>query len=195
MTINYRNIADSIDFYTKHGIEYIESPWTVSKEISGLTKPEEKKNDYEILHNKKTLVASGEQSFLYLMLKGFLPRGTFQTVTPCFRDDLFDLTHTKYFIKNELINTKDVTNNSLHQLIDYAFKFYSDKLSRINVEKVKTDEGYDINFISQGKRIEIGSYGIRRTEIGDYVYGTGCAEPRLSHCQKLLNNTYETILK
>ncbi len=191
MKINYRNLADSVDFYTKHGIEYIETPWTVSKEISGLTKPEEKKNDYEILHNKKTLVASGEQSFLYLMLKGYLPKGIFQTIGPCFRDDLFDLTHTKYFIKNELINTKEVNTNKLHELMDLAFKFFIDKLSRSNVEKVKTTEGYDINFVSQDKTIELGSYGIRRTEIGDYIYATGCAEPRLSHCQYLLNKTYE----
>lgn len=186
MTIDYRNIADSIDFYSKHGIEYIETPWTVSKEISCLTKPEEKKNDYEILHNKKTLVASGEQSFLYLMLKGYLPKGIWQTVTPCFRDDLFDLTHTKYFIKNELINTKDASDQSMYELMDYAFQFFSTKISKEFLIKEKTDEGYDINFILDKRKIELGSYGIRLTDIGNYIYSTGVAEPRLSYCQHLL---------
>ncbi len=97
--INYLNIHDSTVFYENLGFKRIESPWTVSKYVSEITRPEEK-IDYQMVHNKKVIVASGEQSFLYLYLKSFLPLGKFQTVTPCFRDELFDETHTKYFIKN-----------------------------------------------------------------------------------------------
>lgn len=186
MTINYRNLADSIDFYSKHGIEYIETPWTVSKEISNLTKPEDKKNDYEILHNKKTLVASGEQSFLYLMLKGYLPKGQYMTTTPCFRDDLFDLTHTKYFMKTELIDTKTVNFNTLNVLTDLAMAFFSTKIDKKYLEYEQTEIGRDINFVLDKRKIELGSYGIRSTDIGNYVYGTGCAEPRLSYCQQII---------
>lgn len=105
--INYQIIQDSIDYYSKCGFERIESPWAVSAEVANITKPEGKTN-FIINHNDKALVASGEQSFLYLYLKGFLPKGCYQTVTPCFRYENFDILHTKYFIKNELIDTKNV---------------------------------------------------------------------------------------
>lgn len=180
MLIDYKNIHDSTLFYADRGYKRIEAPWTVSKYISDITKPNDKV-DYRLQHNKKVLVASGEQSFLYLYLKSFLPHGKFQTVTPCFRDELFDLTHTKYFMKNELIMTEDVKYDSMMKMIDDCYNFFSTKLNRTHLEKVKTDEGYDITYMG----IEIGSYGIRECEFLKYIYGTGCAEPRLSTCQHI----------
>lgn len=78
--INYKILDESINFYEKSGFSRVESPWTVTQQISQITKPQDK-IDFEIKHNGKVLVASGEQSFLYLYLKGFLPKGRFQTVT------------------------------------------------------------------------------------------------------------------
>lgn len=46
---------------------------------------------------------------------------------------------------------------------------------------VGTTDGYDITY----KGIELGSYGMRKCEFLEWVYGTGCAEPRLSYCQNL----------
>jgi hypothetical protein len=93
--INYGIIDQSIRYYEQNSFARVESPWTVTKQISDITRPGEKK-DFQLVHeNGKVLVASGEQSFLYLYLKGFLPRGMFQTVTPCFRQDTFDILHTK----------------------------------------------------------------------------------------------------
>lgn len=180
--INYQNIADSITFYEKLKYSHIESPWTVTKQVALITKPKfmEYKPDFQILHNKKVLVASGEQSFLYLYLKGFLPKGTFQTVTPCFRYDEFDEYHTKYFIKNELINTNDATNYELDRMIEHALDFFSSKLDCKYLQVIENDSnGFDIQY----KGIELGSYGIRSCKFLDWVYGTGCAEPRLSSCQ------------
>lgn len=98
--IDYSRLDRSLIHYgdSIHKYNRIESPWTVTKVVSAVTKPDNR-NDWEIIGKDKVLVASGEQSFLYLYLKKFLPKGKFQTITPCFRDEAFDITHTKYFIK------------------------------------------------------------------------------------------------
>ena len=184
--INYGIINDSNEYYEKEGFLRIESPWTVSKPISDITKPVEKQ-DFKIEYNQKVLVASGEQSFLYLYLKQFLPKGRFQTTTPCFRDEIFDSTHTKYFIKTELIDTKNVTMESLNQITDKCFIFFSKYLKKETLSIDKSD-GYDINYNFSGKQYELGSYGIRNCDFLSWIYGTGCAEPRLSSIINLNKN-------
>jgi len=198
--IDYQNIADSIKHYENNGYQRIESPWTVTKAIGDITKPPSVAIDFEILGKSKVLVASGEQSFLYLYLKGFLPKGRFQTVTPCFREEIFDQIHSKYFIKNELIVTDEVNEKELFNVVQCAFKFFmtrfeeeikSNPLGALHVREYKSDKNelcYDIEYCYKQKFIELGSYGIRRCEYLSWIYGTGCAEPRLSYCQKLKHN-------
>ena len=181
--IDYNIIARSIDYYTQNGFSRIETPWTVTKKISEITKPNGKE-EFEILGKNKVLVASGEQGFLYLYLKGFLPKGRFMTITPCFRDEIFDITHTKYFIKNELICTDDTSDSSLMCIIDICEKFFEKELSD-KVDIISTEFGYDIEY----KGIEIGSYGIRECDYLKWIYATGVAEPRLSN----LINKYNGI--
>ena len=174
--INYQNLADSILFYEKQGYKRIEAPWLIPPCIDDITKPEDKKH-YMLKHNDKCLVASGEQSFLYLYLKENLPLGKFQTITPCFRDERYDLFHEKYFMKNELINTEDTSKFALENMIESAMNFYRTIVpdrSKLNV--VETDIGFDIEY----NNVELGSYGIRQCEFLKWIYGTGCAEPRLS---------------
>lgn len=194
--IDYNNIAKSIDFYTGYKFARIESPWTVTDAISNITKPPGCQNFTLTRGNKiKVLVASGEQSFLYLYAKGFLPPGMFQTVTPCFRDEVFDDIHTKYFIKNELIRTDNATSGMIAPMIDMAMEFFGIILGsgrgKLDVEDVGQDGQRDIVFVytdktdNEVKRIELGSYGLRRTSYLKWVYGTGCAEPRLSHVVRL----------
>lgn len=180
--IDYSIINNSIQYYESLGFKRIESPWTVTKAVSAITKPPDCK-DWEITGKDKVLVASGEQSFLYLYLKGFLPLGKFQTITPCFREDSFDITHTKYFIKNELIITDKVNNESLMELINGCKSFFESELNN-KVDIVKTEQGYDLEV----KGIEIGSYGIRSCDYLDWVFGTGCPEPRLSFVKNILSN-------
>ena len=82
--INYKIISDSIDYYENNGFKRVEIPWTVSEGVVNITKPKDTIN-FQLKHNNKCLVASGEQSFLYLYLKEFLPKGTYQGITPCYR--------------------------------------------------------------------------------------------------------------
>lgn len=174
--IDYGIISDSIDFYEVKGFSRVEVPWTVTKGISDITKPLGA-GDFELVHNDgKVLVASAEQSFLYQYAKGFLPKGKFQAVTPCFRKERFDSIHTKYFIKNELIVTDDVSTSSLKSVIDSSFQFFLKYAENSDISIVKTDIGYDIEI----KGIEVGSYGIRSCDFLTWIYGTGVAEPRLS---------------
>jgi seryl-tRNA synthetase len=178
--IDYNLIAKSIEHYSKEGYVRIESPWTVARAISNITRPPDAK-EFELSNKDKVLVASGEQSFLALYNKGFLPLGKYQTCTPCFRDETFTLLHTKYFIKNELIITDDVSEESLHKMIDAAVRFF--KQLGLDVGVVETERtqlgkfpAYDIYYMGD----ELGSYGMRHCDYLTWVYGTGCAEPRLS---------------
>lgn len=174
--IDYNIIARSIPFYESAGFQRIESPWTVTPAISNITKPHGAK-DMPITGKDKVLVASGEQSFLSMYNKGFLPKGRFQSVTPCFRDESFTPFHTKYFIKNELIITDVVDEKTLKFMIDTAVEFFTEIGLGVKVKSVSSVlPSYDIEF----EGIELGSYGIRRCDFLYWIYGTGVAEPRLS---------------
>jgi hypothetical protein len=181
--INYQHIHDSVQFYENAGFKRVESPWTVTEQISKITAPPGVCL-FSIKEKNKVLVASGEQSFLALYNKGFLPKGKFQTVTPCFRDESFDSLHTKYFIKNELIRTDVVTEDALHDLIACSIMFFSGYFVN-DIRELKVVETgknmYDIVF----KDVELGSYGIRKCDFLTWIYGTGVAEPRLSRTMEM----------
>lgn len=178
--INYKLLDDSLKFYEEQGFKRIETPWTVSEFVDNITKPQDRIS-FQLKHNDKCLVASGEQSFLYLYLKEFLPKGQFQTITPCYRYESFDFLHTKYFMKNELIKTDEVNKSGLNFVVDCALGFYRQYFPYNEISIVTTNDGFDI--LCNGK-IELGSYGIRECEFLTWIYGTGCAEPRMS---KLIN--------
>lgn len=173
--INYKLLDDSLIHYENKGFKRIEAPWTVSQYVDNITRPEDRV-PFELKHNDKRLVASGEQSFLYLYLKEFLPLGQFQTITPCYRYESFDYLHTKYFMKNELIKTDVVNKVELDRMIVTALEFFYRFFPKTDLDTVKTEEGYDITV----NGIELGSYGIRGCEFLEWIYGTGCAEPRTS---------------
>lgn len=177
--INYGILHNSTEFYAAKGFTRIESPWTVTRQVSEITKPPTAK-EFALQHEDgKVLVASAEQSFLYLYLKGFLPFGQFQSITPCFRHDSFDQFHTKYFMKNELIETKTVNETRLMEIVNMAEEFFGMYFPPSDLEIVGdgiTALGYDIKY----KGIELGSYGIRSCDYLEWIYATGVAEPRLS---------------
>lgn len=182
--IDYSIISASNKFYENLGYKRIESPWTVSESIDNLTKPEDRPH-LQLKHNNKCLVASGEQSFLYLILKGFLPNGKYQTTTPCFRYESFDDLHTKYFIKTELIQTDNVTEDYLHKTINNAKDFFSLYLDKDKIlTKIVDDNQIDLEY----KGIELGSYGIRECSFIKWIYATGVAEPRLSTILNQIKN-------
>ncbi len=184
--IDYGRLYRSINFYELRGFVRVESPWVVTKELSSITKPYDKKDI--VLENGDVWVASGEQSFLYLYKNGFLPKGRFQTTTACFRDDAEDQTHSKYFIKNELIITDDVSTPALVSLINDCKEFFEKELGD-EVKLIKTEDGFDLEY----EGIELGSYGIRSCMFLDYIYGTAVAEPRFSLVKRLAEKKKSSI--
>lgn len=110
-----------------------------------------------------------------MQLKGFLAPGHYQAITPCFRDEPFDETHTKYFMKNEIFVTDIVNAEMLKDVGRYCKTFFEEELDDA-VSIVTTSEGFDLEY--QG--IELGSYGIRSCSFAKWIYATGCAEPRLT---------------
>lgn len=175
--VDYSLISRSISYYEDKGFKRIEAPWTVSKQVDDITRPEER-IPFQLKHNDKCLVGSGEQSFLYLYLKGFLPKGQFQTVTPCFRFESFDFLHTKYFIKNELIKTDEVDHKALLKVVEDSLQFFNFYFPQAKIVSTYNypNQSYDIVIDD----FELGSYGIRKCDFLTWIYGTGCAEPRMS---------------
>jgi len=172
--INYDLLSQAVKHYTNNGFEYIETPWIVS-EYSNRVTTGIINNEYKFKNNLE-LVGSGEQSFIELYINGLLPRGTYQTITPCFRTEIFyTLDRKKYFIKNELIDTKNVDDNRLNEIVNICYNFFS---TYVKCDVIETIDGFDI---VTKNNVELGSYGIRKTNFLDWIYATGCAEPRLSN--------------
>lgn len=178
--INYNLLHKSTVHYEKEGFKRIEAPWLVTEQINDITCPPEATKYYVTKGGKKkTFVASGEQSFLYLINKNFIPYGDYQTITPCMRDDDFDEYHTKYFMKNELIRyVESPSSNDVKDLVSYAESFFLSIGAQRNLLTIRETSPitYDIEYSG----IELGSYGMRRCAFCSWVYGTGLAEPRFS---------------
>jgi hypothetical protein len=170
--INWKRLMSAITYYNTCGFKFIDLDWTVDIETSAITKPLYKKDFF--IYNK-ALVASGEQSFLQMIIDGKLAPGKYCGITPCFRDEIPDELHSNWFMKVELIDILYPNKGGLDNMISCAELFYKDFI------KIKTIEiGNNLYDIESNSGIELGSYGIRKTIVGDYVFGTGLAEPRLS---------------
>lgn len=179
--INYEYLQDASNHYTDFGYTRIETPWMVTEEVDSITRPKEKK-PYVINGKNKNLIASGEQGFLYLMLKQYLPPGKYHTITPCFRDEPYDFEHSKTFMKLELINTLYVDEDNLMSMIQDAKEYFESILGGTTVQVKKTGNySYDLEHFG----VELGSYGIREYKHLKWIYGTGLAEPRFSRIVKI----------
>lgn len=166
--IDYSLLAEAKAFYLARGFAYVEVPWIVSIEADDVTRPA---NRDPVWVGEDRLVASGEQSFVQMMLAGLsMNTSLYQTITPCFRRDPVDTLHQPNFMKLELLGPPD----RLNHIKDCALWFF---LRYTDAETVETEEGYDI---VGPTGIELGSYGVREYDKFKWAYGTGCAEPRLS---------------
>lgn len=183
--INYLRLGQSQEFYETLGYQRLEAPWWVPTEIMNITVPDHVDpvdSLYYLEKNKKCLVASGEQSLLYLANQGLLPPGKYQTITPCFRDEVQGPLRRKFFMKNELMIAHSKDPKQLEEIVQTALSFFKTQVPDQNQLKVvTTPEGFDIEY----NNVEIGSYGIRRASFIDWIYGTGLAEPRFSRALKL----------
>lgn len=185
--MDYHHIAMAVDFYKGRGYVYVpDAPWHVGRDAYYATKPVDAV-DVSYVENvegirrharDEFLVASGEQSFLQMMLDGQkLKRHV--CVTPCYRVERYDNWHLPYFMKVELINAQDTDRSHLYDMVHDAMSFF-EKFFSIRTEVI----GDSVDIVEKGTRAELGSYGIRERDIGGkryrWIYGTGCAEPRLS---------------
>lgn len=180
--IDYEKIAAAVYHYETKGYKEIEVPWIISLDSMLITRP---KGARLFSTFAGELVASGEQSFLEIRKQ--LTPGKYQCVTPCFRDEqIHDGLHHQYFIKNELIWVleKDarfkleIVMDNLRALIKDAKSFFEGyaKTNLVDspLDNAVANQDIEIN------GIEVGSYGYRTYEDFHWIYGTGCAEPRLS---------------
>lgn len=169
MKINLNILNSAQKHYEEHGYKNTDVPWIVSQVPYEVTKPPGAK-DFATLGGN--LVASGEQSFIEMMLNGIkIDRA--QCFTPCFRDEVVDELHYTYFAKIELIDCNATEENLAYMIKAAAFFFnlYTD------VEVVELGSNlFDI--IDKHNKIEVGSYGIREYQNLKWIYGTGLAQPR-----------------
>ena len=179
--IDYLKLMAALKYYQQLGFQYVNLPWAVSDHFTDLTKPSNMKNFYL---NDLALVGSGEQSFLSMLANHQLPQGRYVGITPCFRDEpQVDELHSKYFMKVELIDTLNINFDSLENIIMSAMKFFTPYGIECEIENTGIGS-FDI--IDSVNRIELGSYGIRQIEGMQWIFGTGCAEPRLTNIIKKL---------
>lgn len=184
MLISTSVLMEALRFYSSKGYAPIDVPLVVDMDVSEHTKPD---GVPELYHGKvdgehKCYVASGEQSMIQLHKEGKLPDGMYMAVTPCYRHERFTSeTHYLMFMKLELIvvgvpfidsgevvcNVRDTAKEFFESIGIYVFSWDN------------MENGSDL-YSSDGK-IEYGSYGYRKMLDGTgYVYGTGCAFPRVS---------------
>src|SRR5699024_4434260 len=183
--IEYKNLTDSIKYFELLEFNRIEVPWIVPESVDAITRDV---STTPIVTKEGNLIASGEQGFLYLMLKGNLPKGKYCTITPCFRDDSYDMLHCPSFMKTELIIVEPTIKervNLFNNMIDSCVEFFSDffLLSELRVTETGKNMA-DIEAYKGGSWYELWSYGIRTHSHMTWIYGTACAEPRLSRLSK-----------
>jgi hypothetical protein len=180
--IDYRKIADAIDHYTECGYQYIEVPWIISLDSLLVTRPMGARIFSTFAGE---LVASGEQSFIEIRKE--LKPGKYQCVTPCFRDEqVHDDLHKQYFLKNELIWVPEPGGWPYDHLVDRvigdAFRFFKKYGSTKIIDNPLPNAFCNKDILIN--EIEVGSYGFRAHDDFAWVYGTGCAEPRLTQTLK-----------
>ena len=182
--MNYSNISRAVEFYGSRGYIYLDdAPWDVREAAYYATKPSGAQDVVRTVAGRFDgfPVASGEQSFIQMMLDG-QPIKRAICVTPCYRaEPRIDTLHRPYFMKAELINAQDVDEGHLIHMIHDACTFFEQFFPVRVVQTGPSDLGepsYDI--VEKGTRFELGSYGIREHKDLRWIYGTACAEPRLS---------------
>lgn len=191
LQFNFNIITNSILYYKLKGYQYINCPWTVPSSICDITIPNTKSKF--IIKDDETLVGSSEQSFLQLIKTNELQKGMYVSMTPCFRDDIVDEIHNLYFYKTELFIYDDLEQlkKKFFDVLNTCVEFFS-KYTKVIIKEQTNIISPDIDIlpycydiIDENTCIELGSYGIRHYTLNNHeitwIYGTGCAEPRLSY--------------
>lgn len=181
--INYKLLAQFQTYYERHGYQEIHMPWTVSEKASNMTLPQGRtivKSDIGLL------LGSAEQGFLDLVMNQGL-KGKFQATTPCFRNELEDELHQTGFMKTELFNNQDTSDEELFRMVHTVLGIVNTFFNC----KIETQPDGSVDIIDERNGIEIGSYGRRsNSEVGTWLYGTGLALPRFSIVGKKAGKEY-----
>jgi hypothetical protein len=128
------------------------------------------------------LVCSAEQGFIADFIhkrREYVYGRRYFAVSPCFRNETLDETHSKWFMKLELFGI--VVNEDAALWMRSGFVTDADRFYRKSGVKTKgqpTNIGVDLNDAKTG--LELGSYGYRVVNDTYLIYGTGVALPRLS---------------
>lgn len=177
--ISTKILYEALQYYSKLGYQMIDVPLVVDLDVSAHTKPD---GVPELYHDGgKVYVASAEQSYIQLHKEGKLPNGMYMAVTPCYRHERYvSNTHYLMFMKLELIVVGGVTFANCDDIIDTvcddARGFFLKQGHDVN----RWDNNSEID-LTTSNGVELGSYGYRKMLDGTgYVYGTGCAFPRVS---------------
>lgn len=173
--INYARIGRALAYFEAVGFVRIEAPWLLSEQAVQMCCPEGKQ---QFMTPFGCLPASGEQSFYEMLRTGTLGKGLYCCCTPCFRDEtVLDHLHQRYFMKVELIDTRENPEPLYLGRIAQEFTLFEGVMA----DGIETGSGYDL----QADGVEIGSYGIRTSPDGYvWAYGTGLAEPRFTRVLK-----------
>lgn len=187
----WNRLAGAYLFYQSLGYKPVDVPWLVPRHVSFMTCADPARIVETSLG--LDLVGSAEVSFLGVQQRSPDYCGRYVAITPCFRNEPIDELHQRYFMKVELFEGAygtDLDSSScgpkillhdsdrlLTNMVDYALEYMRTVIGGTHdLRVVTTTEGYDIEL----NGIEVGSYGKRKGPRGDYLYGTGLAEPRFS---------------
>lgn len=173
LKFDFSLLGNAQSYYAAHGFEDIAVPWVVDKKYIQETIPEGVKF-YETLGG--VLVGSAEQAFIQMLDQGWDEIGVYQATTPCFRDEEHDMLHSPYFMKTELFDNANVTEERLTEIINIALVFFNSIKPGCAVVENIGDGTFDIVTADTGQ--ELGSYGIRKRKGFTWIYGTGLALPR-----------------
>lgn len=180
--VDWRILADAMEFYRSAGYRIVELPWFQPDEVLMITCPTPER--IVAASGIGGLVGSAEQAFVGLDMKGTLGKGRFVACTPCFRNEpTIDRLHRVGFMKVELYRNDFVHDDAVAEMIDLASRFMAGAVGRVPIRRT-TDEGFDLEIGG----IEVGSYGRRAIPGLSWVYGTGAAEPRLSIAAELADS-------
>lgn len=182
--INWKRLADALEFYKKLGFEEVDVDWHVPRSVHHITCSAQERMFQ--LKDYGALVGSAEQAFISMQLEGRLTPGRYVALTPCFRDEgsSRDDLHALYFAKVELFSSLPEHESEREALERMAYAFMASQFegAPVPIRSVKTGDGWDLEIGG----IEVGSYASRSFGGISWSCGTGLAEPRFSMaCDRL----------
>lgn len=184
--IDYELLSTACKFYTSLGYRQIEVPWLVNEWAALTPTPDGTRGCAFVTDDGEYLLCSAEQGFVQMMREGRLTAAeNYFSVSPCFRNETMDATHSRTFLKLELFayfpleQKMDASIRSV-DFMENARELFIDRMA-VPTKMAPTDIGFDL---IDDNCLELGSYGFRKSEDFCWAYGTGLALPRISIAKK-----------